>query len=358
MKKAIRIVFICVLALVLITVGAVAFRSIDFTNPIHMNLNGERTIFLEYGQHYEEAGATAIISEDGTPVSVTLSGQVDSTRLGKYLIKYTAQSEGHIRTEYRYVHIVDTEAPAITLTSNPNAYTLIGQTYQEEGFSATDNYDGNLTGKVVCEEIDGVMHYTVADSSGNTTTVTRKINYIDPNAPIITLTGGEMSFILAGENYSEPGCTATDFRDGDLSADVIVSGDVDGNIPGIYTLKYSITNSIGVEAVKERIIYVIPKQGSAPDPDNVGLPTPGTVIEPNGKTIYLTFDDGPGPHTDRLLDVLKKYGVKVTFFIKGGTGYEACLTRAAEEGHTVAIHTFSHNYAEIYSCHLHWILQL
>lgn len=353
MKKAIRIILICVAALIALTIGAAAFRALDFTNPISMTLNGQREIYLEYGQKYQEAGATAIVSKENVSVPVTLSGQVDDTRLGKYLIKYTAQTESHTRTEYRYVHVVDSEAPVITLVSDPKAYTLIGETYQEEGFSAKDNYDGDLTGNVVRREKDGIMTYTVTDSSGNITTVSRTIHYVDPSAPILTLEGGQLSFIMAGENYAEPGCTAMDFRDGDLSDDVVVSGDVDGNLPGIYTLKYSITNSIGKETVKERIIYVIPRQEeTTPDPDAPpveNLPTPGTVIEPNGKTIYLTFDDGPGPHTERLLDVLKKYGVKVTFFIKGSTAYPQCLTRAAAEGHTVAIHTYSHNYAQIYA---------
>ena len=349
MKLAIKIVLFCLLAVVLVTIGVVAFHAYDNTQAIHLTLNGEQVILLEYGQTFQDEGATATVAEDGSTVPVTVSGQVDPSRLGKYLLKYTAQLNGRVRTAYRYVHVIDTEAPAIMLTSDPDAYTLIGETYQEEGFSATDNYDGNLTSKVVRREVDGVMYYTVTDSVGNTTTVSRKINYIDPNAPIISLKGGQIAYILSGENYAEPGCTATDFRDGDLSDDVIVSGDVDGNLPGIYTLKYSITNSLGVESVKERIIYVIPKQNDTPDSDEENLPTPGTTIEPNGKTIYLTFDDGPGPHTDRLLDVLKKYGVKVSFFVKGGSDYNACLTRAAEDGHTVAIHTYTHNYAQIYA---------
>ncbi len=353
MKKAIRIILICVLVLIVLTIGAAAFRSLDFTNPISMSLNGDQIILLEYGQAYYEPGATAKIPEEGVTVPVTLTGQVDDTRLGKYLIKYTAQSGSHTRTEYRHVHVVDTEAPVITLTSDPNAYTLIGETYQEEGFIATDNYDGDLTRKVIRKEIDGVMTYTVTDSSGNTAMVSRTINYIDPDAPIINLVGGQLSFIMAGENYAEPGCTATDFRDGDLSNDVIVSGDVDGNLPGIYTLKYSITNSIGVESVKERIIYVIPRQEEeTPVPDGQlpeeNITTPGTTIELNGKTIYLTFDDGPSAHTNRLLDVLKKYGVKVSFFVTRSS-YPQLLARAAEEGHTVAIHTNSHKYSQIYA---------
>ena len=349
MNKAIRIIFICVLALIIITIGAAAFRNLDLAKPISLSLNGEQKIYLEYGQEYQEAGATAYVTETGASVPVTTSGQVDSTRLGKYSIKYTAQLDGKVCTAYRHVYVMDTQAPIISLTSDPKAYTLIGETYREEGFTAADNFDGDLTHKVTFQEKDGIMTYTVADSSGNVTSVSRTINYIDPNAPIITLEGGQLSFIMAGENYAEPGCTATDFRDGDLSANVVVSGDVDGNIPGIYTLKYSITNSIGVESVKERIIYVIPRQDTDADANPDGsITTPGTVIEPNGKTIYLTFDDGPGEHTERLLDVLKKYNIKVTFFVKS-SNYPHCLTRAAEEGHTVAIHTNSHNYSQIYA---------
>ena len=359
MKIAIRIVLICLLAVVLVTIGAMVFQPKEKTNPINLTLNGEQVVLLEYGQAYTEAGATAVSAEGNAPIPVTISGQVNTSRLGKYLLKYTAQNDGCIRTEYRYVHVIDTEAPAIMLTSNPDAYTLIGETYQEEGFYATDNHDGNLTGKVVRREVEGVMYYTVTDSMGNTTTVTREINYIDPNAPIISLKGGQKSYIWVGESYAEPGCTATDFRDGDLSSRVIVSGDVDGNLPGVYTVKYAITNSLGVEAVKERTVYVFPKQedekeDDTPVSDNpndlpaINPPTTGTVIDPSGKTIYLTFDDGPGVHTERLLDVLKKYGVKVTFFVTN-TKYISTLTRAAEEGHTIAIHTYTHDYAKIYA---------
>ena len=65
-------------------------------------------------------------------------------------------------------------------------------------------------------------------------------------------------------------------------------------------------------------------------------------------TIYLTFDDGPGEHTDRLLDILKKYNVKATFFVTG-RGDDATILREYNEGHTVALHTFSHDYTYVYS---------
>lgn len=64
--------------------------------------------------------------------------------------------------------------------------------------------------------------------------------------------------------------------------------------------------------------------------------------------IYLTFDDGPGDYTNALLDVLDKHEVKATFFVTG-RGDDAVIKREFDEGHTVALHTFSHNYAYVYS---------
>lgn len=64
--------------------------------------------------------------------------------------------------------------------------------------------------------------------------------------------------------------------------------------------------------------------------------------------VYLTFDDGPGDYTNALLDVLAKYEVKATFFVTG-RGDDAVIKREFDEGHTVALHTWSHNYAYVYS---------
>ena len=64
--------------------------------------------------------------------------------------------------------------------------------------------------------------------------------------------------------------------------------------------------------------------------------------------IYLTFDDGPGDYTNALLDVLEKYDVKATFFVTG-RGDDDVIKREFDEGHRVALHTWSHNYSYIYS---------
>lgn len=74
-------------------------------------------------------------------------------------------------------------------------------------------------------------------------------------------------------------------------------------------------------------------------------------VPPAGpKVVYLTFDDGPGPDTGRLLDVLKKYGVKATFFVTcNRAGNRQFIKRAYDEGHTIGLHSCTHDYAKIYT---------
>lgn len=81
------------------------------------------------------------------------------------------------------------------------------------------------------------------------------------------------------------------------------------------------------------------------------VPTEGTVEEPNVKhKVYLTFDDGPSKRTEEILDILDEYGVKATFFVVGKDGehVEERLQMIYERGHTIGMHSYSHDYADIY----------
>lgn len=72
------------------------------------------------------------------------------------------------------------------------------------------------------------------------------------------------------------------------------------------------------------------------------------VINPG--TVYLTFDDGPTAYTGQILDTLAQYDVKATFFVIGRTGEESrmLMKRIVDEGHTIGVHTYSHEYLDIY----------
>ncbi len=78
----------------------------------------------------------------------------------------------------------------------------------------------------------------------------------------------------------------------------------------------------------------------------------GTVsdTEDGIRKVYLTFDDGPSSNTSKILDILAEYDVKATFFVVGKEEerYQPLYKRIVEEGHTLAMHSYSHKYNEIY----------
>ena len=79
---------------------------------------------------------------------------------------------------------------------------------------------------------------------------------------------------------------------------------------------------------------------------NANRPPKSTVTE--GKVAYLTFDDSTSENTIKILDTLKQYGIKGTFYITGTSNPEI-IKRIADEGHAIGNHTFSHDYEYIYS---------
>lgn len=74
-----------------------------------------------------------------------------------------------------------------------------------------------------------------------------------------------------------------------------------------------------------------------------------TETAKNVKTIYLTFDDGPGPYTEKLLSYLEEYNVKATFFVTNQMPrYRYLLKEIVNGGHGIAVHTLTHRWS-IYS---------
>lgn len=74
------------------------------------------------------------------------------------------------------------------------------------------------------------------------------------------------------------------------------------------------------------------------------LPEP---VPAKGKTVYLTFDDGPSIYTDEVLDILDKYGVKATFFVVNGKNNHL-MKEIVDRGHAIGLHCYRHVYSEIY----------
>lgn len=220
----------------------------------------QKTISLEYGVDELPEITTlckgTLINRKGTPVKTTMTGNLNLQKLGTYEVTFVAKYKGMTLSEDRTIVISDTLAPEIKLVSSPDYYTNPSMTYVEEGFTATDNYDGDITSQVVSEEKDGIVTYTVSDSSGNTASVERKIIYKDVIAPIITLNSGNQINLNKGKDFVDPGFTAIDECDGDISSSVVVEGKVDGHTYGTYTLTYRVTDSSGNVGEVKRTVRI------------------------------------------------------------------------------------------------------
>ena len=174
-------------------------------NKYYLELNvSEKTITIEYGvDEMPEITALckgSLINRKGTPVKTTMKGELDLQKLGEYQVTFVSKYKDMTISEKRTIIIKDTIAPDIQLISSPDYYTNPSMAYVEEGFSATDNYDGDITSQVVSIEKDGIVTYTVSDSSGNTATAERKIIYKDVIAPVITLTNGPSISLNRGKD--------------------------------------------------------------------------------------------------------------------------------------------------------------
>ena len=379
---------------------------------VSINIDGPKELTVECKDGFAAPAAEAVfkgpfVGSGGKSLNVRTRGKVDADRVGTYRLRYTANYLWFWKTVSVKVRVVDTTKPVIRLVEDPREFILPGTEYDDPGFTAEDNVDGDLTAKVETHWEDNVLVYTVRDSSGNETTVRRTINFDDPVPPEITLVGDTEFQLLYGTEYVEPGFSAEDNADGDLTDQVVTA------MEGEY-VTYTVRDKKGnVTVVKRHIVLYDPEPPvltllggescsiyaghTFEDPgykatDNidgditqnvivsgsVNIYSPGSytltysvtdsfnnvttavrtvtveavrqpdVVPPGGKVIYLTFDDGPSQYTEKLLGILAKYNVKATFFVVN-YGHREMIAREAAAGHAVGVHSLTHDYNKIYA---------
>lgn len=104
------------------------------------------------------------------------------------------------------------------------------------------------------------------------------------------------------------------------------------------------------EPEEKKVLLEKPDISSFADYPNMWVEKYIGEYEKKDKTVYLTFDDGPSKHTEEILRVLKDNNVKATFFIMPDESEECArrLRAIAAAGHTIGIHSYTHNYLTIY----------
>lgn len=298
-------------------------------------LNGNKIENLEVFSNYEEKGAKVYYkSRIGKGINIdniTITNNIDNSKLGEYKVNYEAEYKNKKALVSRKIKIVDTTSPNIEVDENIKLCPNYNIKNYKINYKASDNYDGDLTSKVVKKYDTNKIYLEVEDSSLNKVVKSIDVSYSDIDSPIINLVDEDKN-IYIGNTYEEPGYNAIDNCDGDITDKVIVEGSVNTSKVGTYEIKYSVTDSSGNKTEKIRKVNVL-------DRNKVS----------NDKIIYLTFDDGPCAYTGKLLDILKSYNVKATFFVTNQFGYDSYIKREYEEGHSIGVHTYSHLYKKIYS---------
>lgn len=230
----------------------------DTTAPV-ITLIGASVVNLNIGQAYNELGATATDNLDGDiSANIVITGTVNTSVAGTYFVNYNVNdSSGNAATQVtRTVNVApDTTAPVITLNGASTINLNVGDMYTEQGATALDNLDGDITGSIVIggdtvnTAVAGVyvVTYNVSDAAGNAAAeVTRTVNVnADTTPPVITLVGASTINLFVGDTYTEQGATATDNIDGDLTSSIVIGGSVNTNAAGSYQVTYNVSDAAG-----------------------------------------------------------------------------------------------------------------
>lgn len=232
---------------------------------------------------------------------------------------------------YGYIFL---KKPILKINGNEIVNIYVFDKYNDEGFNIEHPNSTKLEKSVkVDNDVDTnkIGTYDVKYSLkyfGKDISVTRVVNVIDKTDPVIELKGDTEITLSRGVEYVEPGYTANDNYDGDITDKVKVENNISDAV-GKYEIIYSVEDSSSNSYSTKRIV---------------------NRLNNNNGVIYLTFDDGPSSNTSKILDILKSENIKATFFVVNySSSYDSLIQRIVNEGHTIALHSYTHDYKVIYA---------
>ena len=305
MKKKVIVIFVCIFVLVLLGIGGYFYydkvylenHSIPF-----IKLNGYDNITLSLNEEYKEQGAKATFRNRDITKEIKIKGDVDTTKVGTYDLTYEIKVNDKTKQVIRRIDVIDTIAPVITLKEDKNKSYTIGTDYEDPGYTATDNYDGDLTDKVeVTNNVnkdnpgDYEIIYTVSDSSGNVTEEKRVVKYVKPIKKALPPEGAKATSI-AVLNYHF-------FYDPNLKE---TGGD---------------WNFTSVQKFEEQLKYLQDNHYKTLTMEEFRAWMYGEIDLP-ARSVLITVDDG-GRGTgysngNKLIPLLEKYNMHATLFLISG----------------------------------------
>lgn len=266
------------------------FTFVVDTTPPEITLSGSDLVELQLGDTFTDPGATA--SDRGGDVDVsaliTRSGTVDTSQTGTYTLTYqVTDAVGNTATKTRTVKVYNSLFPRLTLNGANPMEVEVGSVFADPGAIASDERDDDITDQIV---ISGTVNtgrvgtypieYRVTNSLSNQSSTTRTVKVVDRTPPVLTLRGANPMRLEVGSTFTDPGASAVDVGDGDLTDEITVTGSVYANRVGTYTLTYSVQDYAGNAAADAvRTVNVVPASSSDDDGPTGGGPSGGTPSE-------------------------------------------------------------------------------
>jgi len=161
-------------------------------NNTTFKLIGEDNITIKLNEEYNDEGVTATVFDKDISKNMTTNNNIDNTKTGEQTIEYDLNFLGKEYHLQRKVTVIDDEKPVITLNGESEISIFAGESYEDEGATASDNYDGDITDKIeVLNDIDNntageyEIVYSVTDSSGNKSSEIRKVIIKEKPKPVV-----------------------------------------------------------------------------------------------------------------------------------------------------------------------------
>ncbi len=241
----------------------------DTTAP-SISLLGASPLNLTVGDSYTDPGATASDNVDGDITgNIVVGGDTVNTSVaGTYVVTYNvSDAAGNsaaqvTRTVTVVASMLDTTPPVISLLGASSLNLTVGDSYTDPGATALDNVDGDITSNIVVggdtvnTAVAGtyVVTYNVSDAVGNSAAqVTRAVivSTADTTPPVISLLGASPLNLTVGDSYTDPGATASDNVDGNITGNIVVGGDtVNTAVAGTYVVTYNVSDAAGNSAAQ------------------------------------------------------------------------------------------------------------
>ncbi len=251
-SKKFRIVSIVMLAVLLLS------ASYDFLFVYHIKLNGNKDYILDVNSAYKDPGI--IVRYRGKKLNnYKEEDNIDNKTPGSYIVNYSIGNKKITRN----VEVRDIGKPNISLVGGNLYLQSYGKEYEEPGYKANDNSDGDVTSKVkVSGEVDSnklgdyILTYTVSDSSNNKDVQERIVRVVDNEEPVITFKNRKDTFAIKGKAIDLNDYTVIDNYDGNITSEVEMNGTVDFNKVGVYTVTYTVSDSNGNKMSIDRTVNV------------------------------------------------------------------------------------------------------